>query len=181
MRRPTFNLIITHLPGYDNYVTVLDQLKRVLGDELVIVDTRQSIVLARVNDPYEAAERLVHGLPKATPVLRIIPVDEVTDAYVHRIAEVVRKLVSKRVPEGASFKIVLDGHPYDVVEGGAAIMHRSEAVKIIAEGIDRRVDLSNPDWVVYVKVLRLYGTTELAAVTVCPPDKIISLVKLRRG
>lgn len=181
MRKPAFNLIVTHLPGYENYIAALDQLKRILGSELVIVDTRQSLISARVNDPYEATEKLARELPEATPILRIIPVDEITDAYVHRIADTVHKLVEEKVPKDASFKITLDGHPYDVIEGDVIVMHKSDAIRVIAERIDRRVDLSNPDWVVYIKILRLYGSTELAAVTVCPPGKIISIVKSRRG
>ena len=180
MASQLFNLIVTHLPGRENYITVLEQLKRILGDELIVVDSRQSLISLKVRDPYRAVNELLRKLPGATPILRIIPVDTVTDAYIHRIAEVVHHLVERKVPKDASIKISIDGHPYDVVDGDFRLLHKSEAIEVIARGIKRKVNLSKPDWIIYVKIVRLRGGTELAAVTVCRPDEIVSLVKLRR-
>ena len=49
----------------------------------------------------------------------------------------------------------------------------------IAEKIDRKVKLKEPDWIIYIKVLRVFRYQEVAAITVTPIEYILSIVKLR--
>lgn len=173
MRKEPFNLIITHYPGYDNYVVVREQLKN-LFDSIKIVDTSQSIILAIVDDPYSAVERIKSSGIKETPILRVIPVDAVTDVFVDRIKQAVHELIEKKVKPEETFKIKIDGRVYRRGEGSVERIHRDEAIKMIAENIHNPVNLKNPDWLVYVKTLRIYRSTELASISVCRPWNIIS-------
>ncbi len=168
-----FNIIITHYPGYDNFSMAREQLREIL-EEIRIIDTGQSIILAKVKDPYEAVKIIRDSGLRETPILRVIPVDRVTDIYVDRVAEAVRELLLGKSKPEESFKIKIDGHLYALREDVSERLHKDEAIKIIAEGIDRPVDLRNPDWLVYVKAVRLYRVTELASVTVCRPPDILS-------
>ncbi len=178
MNRKPFNLIVTHYPGYDNFVVVKNQLNDVLG-EIRVVDSSQSILLALVDDPYKAVERIKNSGLKDTPILRVIPVDEVVDVYVDRVAEVSRRLLLSKSSEGESFRIRLDGRLYEYANGEIRKLHRDEAIRIIARDIDRPVNLTSPDWIIYVKVIKMYRVTELASITVCKPNQILSFSRQR--
>ncbi|MEM1619339.1 MAG: THUMP domain-containing protein [Fervidicoccaceae archaeon] len=179
MKRAPFNLIVTHYPGYDNYVAARHQLFDVLGRAMVVDDTSYSIMLLLVDDPYEAVEKIKRDLPVATPVLRVVPVDAVVDVYVDRVGPAARdKLYEKSRDERETFAVRVDGRLYERGEGGVIVrLSTPEAVRAVASYIDRPVNLSSPDWLVYVKTVRMYKSTNLAAVTVARPDQIFSSVK----
>lgn len=179
MSREPFNLIVTHYPGYDNYAVVRHQLAEVLENH-EIVDTSQSIMFLLVEDPYQAVEILRERLPKDTPILRIIPVDAVVDVYVERIGPKARDILYRNSSnEKETFMIRVDGRLYRRSNGNVVRLHTSEAIEYIASFIDRPVNLKRPDWVIYVKAVRLYRTTELASITVARPDQIVSLARER--
>ena len=75
--------------------------------------------------------------------------------------------------------IRVDGRLYRRSNGNVVRLHTSEAIEYIASFIDRPVNLKRPDWVIYVKAVRLYRTTELASITVARPDQIVSLARER--
>ncbi|MEM0021452.1 MAG: THUMP domain-containing protein [Fervidicoccaceae archaeon] len=174
MRREPFNLIVTHYPGYDNYVVAREKLKKVL-DNARIVDTSQSIILLIVDDPYAAIEKIKSSEEmSSSPILRVIPVDAVTDVFVDRIREVVHEIFRRKASPNDTFKIKIDGRVYKREEGEVARIHRNEAIELIAHGIDNPVDLDYPDWLIYIKTLRLYRATELSSITICRRDQILS-------
>jgi len=170
--RGPFNLIVTHLPGWPNARDAERQLYWLLRD-VEVVYRAPNIILARVPDPRDAVARLRRALPRETPILRVIPVDEVVYPRVDEVREAVHRLLGE-APEG-SFAIKLDGHLYG--EEGERL-HKIDAIRIIAEGLDRPVNLSDPDVLVYIKVVRYRGGY-LAAIYVGPPDGILSVVKER--
>jgi tRNA acetyltransferase TAN1 len=177
LAKEPFNLIVTHYPGYDNFVVVREQLRGIL-DNFRVVDTGQSIILASVNDPYDAVEKIREYGLRDTPILRVIPVDVVTDVYVDRVADASRKKLSeKSKDERESFMIKIDGRLYERKEDEIRRLHKDEAISIIAEGINRPVNLKNPDWIVYVKTVKLYRVTELASISVCRPENILSFAQ----
>jgi len=169
-----FNLVVTHLPGRPMARDAERQLVWLLPS-VRIVSRAPNIILARVPDPRDAVARLRRSLPESTPILRVVPLDEVTGAGVWEVREAVHRLLA-RAPEG-SYAIRIDGHLYD--EEGR-LMHRIDSIRVIAEGIERPVNLSNPDVLVYVKVVRFRGDY-LAGIYVGPPRGILSLVKERGG
>ncbi len=165
-----FNLIVTHLPGYPNKRDAIRQLSWLL-DDIEIVDSRPNILLAKVPDPDSAVASLRRSLPENTPILRIIPVHAVAYPKVESVRPVVHELLRKQ-PQG-SFAIKLDGHLYDS-EG--RMMHKVDAITVIADGIDRPVRLKKPDILVYIKVVR-YRRSYLAAIYVGKPEGILSASK----
>ena len=176
MPRDPFNLIITHYPGYDNYIVARQQLAQVLP-EITIVDTSQSLILAQVPNPYEAVEVLKREIKGDTPLLRIIPVDAVVDVYIDRVAPKAREILHSKSRPGESFAIKLDGRLYAREGMETRRLRTQEAIEMIAEGIERPVNLSNPHWLVYIKVIRLYRVTELASITVARPFQIHSYAR----
>jgi tRNA acetyltransferase TAN1 len=50
-----------------------------------------------------------------------------------------------------------------------------DAIKVIAEGVNRQVSLTHPDYIVYVRSIKLYHRRRYATITVTTPDKIITL------
>lgn len=168
MRR--FNLIVTHLPGPEGKRRAIWTLKQLLPD-LSIVDSKPNILLCTVEDPLKAVEVLRSSLPPKTTILRVIPVLDVRSVKVSDVKSSVENLIAKT--EGGSFAIRLDGHLED--ERGR-LMSRRESIEIIASGIDRRVNLRNPDVLVYIKVVKL-GRRWVAAIYVGKPSNIISTVK----
>ena len=173
MYRSDFNLIVTHLPGYDSKRAVLHMLR---SQGLWIVDSKPNIIIARAaGDPVEAVEKLRNAAYSIehVPILRIIPIKRVTNPYVDSVRDAVHSEI-KRMGEG-SFAIRIDGYLYD---DNGRLMHRIDSIRFIAEGIDRRVDLDNPDILVYIKVVRVRGRYR-AGIYVGDPGKIVSLAKER--
>lgn len=171
-RRAPFNLIVTHYPGYDNYVIVKNQIRQVVEDARVI-DSRQSLMLLQVDDPYKAVELIRENIRGETPILRVIPVDAVTDVYIDRVAKTVKEIFTRKVSKDSTFKIEIDGRLYSMKEGEIMPLHTIEAIEQIAAPIDNPVNLKSPDYIVYIKTVRLFRATELASITVCKPDEIL--------
>jgi tRNA acetyltransferase TAN1 len=49
-----------------------------------------------------------------------------------------------------------------------------DAIRVIAERINRPVSLKKPDYVVYIRSIKLYHRRRYAAITVTTPDMILS-------
>lgn len=175
MRKPRFNLIITHEPTYVNYKWARDQLEFML-DNIRIVDTSPSRILAYVDDPYKAVNIIREKIPKDTPILKVIPIDAVTEPYVEDVAKEVWNRAEK-IPGDKTFRITMQGHLYWRSTGLRA--RTIDAINYIAEKINRKVKLKEPDWIIYIKVLRVFRYQEVAAITVTPIEYILSIVKLR--
>lgn len=175
-----FNLIVTHLPTYRNYVVARRQLLNIL-DRPVIVDVQPNIMFLRVRDPDAAVDALKRTLIDVdTPILRVIPVDRVLEPYAEDVRDEARRLFYEKCSGEASFAIRMDGHLYSrEPEYGKGWLQRDEAIKIIASGISNPVNLSSPQCLVYIKIVQLYGYTELAALTVGQPSRILSIAKLK--
>ena len=167
---PQFNLIVTHLPGKPAKVKAIRDLKEALGD-FVIVDSRPNIIISLVDNALGAVKLLRERLPRDTPILRVIPVSSVTLIIVDYVEKSVRSLVERA--EGATFAIRLDGKLYDS-EG--RVLGWREAIERIASGINKKVNLSNPDILVYIKTVKVKGRS-YAAIYEGSPQGIMSTVK----
>ncbi len=171
-----FNLIVTHEPGPYNYRYVLSVLRDVLGD-FQVVDSSYSVVLLRVDDPYEAITRFREKGVKPGVIYRVIPVDKVLDPYVEVVAEEAARLAEERIPEDKSYRVSLRGRLYWRETRLPA--HTMDAVRVIAEKIKRRVSLENPDYVVYVRSIKFYHRRRFAALTVTETRNILSFKSSR--
>ena len=170
-----FNLVITHEPGIDNYRWARNQLRQLVGEGLRYVSSYQSVILYDVDeDPHEVAARVRNALKgSGTPIIRVIPVDYVLDPYLKDVAEVVKGFADK-LPEGASFRITLEGHIYYLGEDGRSRrMHTFNAVRELAKNINNPVDLVNPQYIIYVKVVRYLRGRRKACVSLVKPKELM--------
>ncbi|MEM0340393.1 MAG: THUMP domain-containing protein [Acidilobaceae archaeon] len=165
----SFNLIVTHLPGPYAKRRAREILEQLL--DISILESRPNVLICRVPDPLNAIEQLRRQLPLKSPILRAIPVTAVTRPRVEDVKRVVMEAVSS-LPEG-SFAVRIDGRLWS---SSGEPLSKLDAVKIIAENIDRKVNLKNPDILVYVKVIRFRGR-RWAAVYVGHPSFVFSTVK----
>jgi len=170
---PNFNLIATTNRREESWgCTELWMLLRDIEDPKPIVD-RSSIyglIAARTNlNPMEAIGKLREELgrrPEAfRHLIRVMPVETVVPSEIERIKEAVQSL-SERVGEGESFRIT--------VEKRRTPLRSKEIIEAVAEGINRGVDLENPDWVILIEVIGKY-----TGISVIRPSEILNTVKER--
>lgn len=148
-----FNVVITYEPGEDNSNWVFSQINNCLGSSYVIVKVRSSMILLSVQNPYSFWQNLKKCLQgEDTPIHRVIPVDAVVDPLLDKVAKVATEYALKRIPENETFRVTLHGNLYTINDIGRLVkVHSVDAVKAIAQDINRKVDLKNPQWVVYVR------------------------------
>lgn len=169
-----FNLIVIHESGIDNYSWARNQVRQILGTRATYVSSYQSVILYKVDeDPHEVAKELREALAESgTPIVRIVPVDYVTEPVIDDVVEVIKELAPK-IPENEPFRITLEGHLYSIREDGLKIrMHTIDAIRKLAEYIDRPVDLTNPLWVIYIRVVKFRRIRRKAAISLVKPEEI---------
>jgi len=168
-----FNLLATA----DNFnrsqaCSELWMLLRAVGDEAPEVDRSpvKGLITARTNlDPLEAIRRLREELLENSKhfkvLLRVMPIEARVPTTMEDIKEASRSLASK-IPEEETYRIT--------VEKRRTELRSMEVIDAIAEGIERRVDLENPDWTLLVQIL---GRT--TGVSMIPSDGLLNVQKER--
>lgn len=118
-------------------------------------------------EPLEATGRMrsqLHDAPdRFRSIYRIIPIQRLVDTDLTSIAEAAQKM-AERIGEEDSFRVT--------VEKRRTGLGSREIVEAVAENIDRRVDLEDPDWVVLVEVIG-----DRTGVSVIPPEGILNVQK----
>ncbi|MCS7111348.1 MAG: THUMP domain-containing protein [Ignisphaera sp.] len=175
-----FNLVVTCEPGKENINWAFSQITDCIGSSYIVVRVRSSLILISVADPYSAWYRLKTCLyGKDTPIHRVIPVDSVVEPIIIRIVQEVQKYALIRIPQDSSFRITLHGKIFTMDgRGKLAKLSSTEAIRMIAEGINRRVDLENPDWVIYIRSVPIKRWNVLTAISVA---KAIVFKNIRIG
>ncbi|MGC8983341.1 MAG: hypothetical protein ACP5KA_06315 [Desulfurococcaceae archaeon] len=167
----SFNVVVTHEQGLDNYRFILSRLRRA-GLDFVVVDKGPSVILLKVEDPYKAVEQLREPIKEVPVIYRVIPVDAVVDPYVEVVAEKARELAEQKIPPDKTFRVTLHGRLYWAETRMPA--HTMDAIRVIAEGVKRPVSLTHPDYVVYIRSIKLYHRRRYATVTVTQPSMILA-------
>jgi len=167
-----FNLMITFEGGPYNYRYVLSLLRDLIG-EYQLIDSSGSVMLLHVEDPYGVVSRLRVEKDRLNLIYRVIPVDHVLNPYVEEVAEKASQLAGEKIPQDKTYRVTLHGRLYWRETRLPA--HSIDAVRIIAEKIDRKVNLTNPDYVVYVRSIKFYHRRRLAALTVTETRNILVL------
>ena len=169
---PEFNLIVIHEPGIENYQRVRNAIKQVLGPKVVYVYSYQSVILYKcLEDPRDCAETVRNCVKgSGLPVIKVIPVDRVSRAEIKAVREAVRE-IARRIPEGSTFRVTLQGHVDREESGYLVELSSDEAVREIAKEVDRPVNLTKPDWVVYVRVIKV-GFIKVAAISLLKPEEL---------
>ena len=171
---PLFNLIISHEPGWYNTRLVLRLIKSLLPG-VRIFDTPPSLVLAKTVNPFNDVLRLKkYIVEEQTPILRAIPLDDTCSPILSKVKEKVHDIFFKKVPKNASYAIRIEGHLYD---DEWKRLHKIDAIKEIAKGISNPVNLSKPDYLVLIKVVKAYRATRYACIMIAPPTYLISRSK----
>ena len=174
-----FDLIVSTYAFREENAIV--ELTEYLGSVYVVRKQRSLILLKTPRiDPYYAVEKIRELIdPFNTNILRVIPVDEVTSCILQEVAEAIWRLVPVKIGEDETFRITIDGYLYKRMEDGTVRRARTrESIEYIAERIDRKVNLSKPDKVVYVKTVALRGG-DYASITICKPTQIISTQRMQ--
>lgn len=169
-----FNLIVTTFRGQETIaVSELRDFLVYLGDNEPVVEmTRISGVLTASTslDPFhviEKAREILSNEPwRISSLLRFIPIEEVAATRIEDIVDIAGKL-SAKIPEDASFRIT--------IEKRHTSLSSRDIITCVAEKINRRVDLENPDYIVLIEILG--GVT---GVSVIKPDQILSSMKQER-
>jgi len=147
-------------------------LLRAAGDETPnVYRTRIKGLIAaetRLN-PLETI-RWIRGEIKKRPesfknLLRIIPLETTVPTELEEIVQTAQELAEK-IPEDESFRVTL--------EKRRTKLRSREVIDAVAERIDRKVNLGEPDWVVLVEIVGVR-----TGVAVVPRDGILSVQKER--
>ncbi|MDW8011065.1 MAG: THUMP domain-containing protein, partial [Sulfolobales archaeon] len=167
-----FNLIVIHEPGVENYGRVRNYVKSLLGNRIAYAYSYQSVILYKCfEDPHLCAEVLRKELRgSGVPIIKVIPVDAVVRADIESVRSVVRELAG-RIPLGETFRVTLQGHLEKVEEGFSIELSTDRAVREVASEVNRPVDLTNPSWIVYVRVVKI-GLAKVAAISLLKPHEL---------
>jgi tRNA acetyltransferase TAN1 len=170
-----FNILATTEPhSRSEACSELWMLLRAVGDETPAVDRSpvKGLITARTNlDPLEAIGRLRTELREDPDrfhvLLRVIPVETRVRTDLNGIAETAEKM-AERVGEAESFRITVEKRRTD--------LRSLEVIDAVAEGIDRRVDLEEPDWIVLVEIVG-----KVTGISVIRPEGLLNVQKERAG
>ncbi|PUA31894.1 MAG: hypothetical protein B9J98_05215 [Candidatus Terraquivivens tikiterensis] len=163
-----FNLIVTTLRGMEplSASELADILNRMGDPSPRIEQTRISgLLTAKTSlNPVEVVERLKELVEKEPWLLRniqrVIPVEEVVETNVEKIAEVAHRL-SQSIPADHTFRVT--------VEKRHTQLSSKEIIEAVATKVNRKVNLEKPDWIILVEVLG-----GLTGISVIRPDQVFS-------
>ncbi|RLF22626.1 MAG: RNA methyltransferase [Thermoprotei archaeon] len=149
-------------------------LLREIGDDKPSVRTTgiPGLVVAKTNlDPFEAVNRL-RKLLEERPwefrfTLKVVPIEIVVDTDLELIRKEAVRLANEKIKENETFKIVINRR--------FTTLGRREVIETVASGINRKVNLDNPDKIVEIEILG--GIT---GISVLKPGDILSVVKVKR-
>ena len=170
-----FNILATTEPhSRSEACSELWMLLRAVGDETPAVDRSpvKGLITAKTNlDPIEAIGRLRAEFredpDRFRVLLRIIPVETRVRTDPNSIAETAGKM-AERIGEVESFRITVEKRRTD--------LRSLEVIDAVAEGIDRRVDLDEPDWIVLVEIVG-----KVTGISVIRPEGLLNVQKERTG
>jgi tRNA acetyltransferase TAN1 len=171
-----FNLIVAHEPGYYASREAMRTIRSVLG-AVRLFAAPQSLLLLSVDDPYKAVAKLARELTDDSVILRAIPLDAVSSPYLDDVDKTVKKTLQEKYgsKNGKTFAIRLEGHLVDNESG--RLLHKDEAIRYLAKGIELPVNLDNPDILILVKIVRASKGLYYAGIMVAPPCSIYSRAK----
>lgn len=147
-------------------------LLRAAGDEAPAVDRSpaRGLVTARTSfDPVQAVaklrERLRENPDHFKSLLRVIPVQRRVATEVGEIAGTAAAMATE-IGDDESFRVTL--------EKRRTHLRSRTIIDAVAEGIDRKVDLESPDWVVLVEIVG-----RVTGLSLIKPDGILNVQKER--
>jgi len=168
-----FNLLVSTSRGYENDAcSELWFLLGEIGDQQSLVERSgvSGLIVAKTAlDPFRVVKDL-RKMVKERPwefryTLKVVPIEDVVRTKLEDIRGASLNLSSK-IPKDETFRVTIEKRHTE--------LPTKDIVEAVAVGIDRRVDLGNPDKIVLVQVLG-----GLTGVSVIKPDDILSVAKER--
>lgn len=184
LKRSDFNMLLTtyrHAEGdaRDEVVTLMHELFKDEGEAKVgLIDvwyTGVSGLLACRSsiDPFKVVRslrRIVMEEPwRIRYILRLIPIEKVVNTSVEEIRDACSELASSKIGKDESFRITVEKRMMHS-------LHSMEIIKAVASRIDRRVDLTNYDWLVLIEVVG-----KVTGIAVLKYDDVFSSIKVKRS
>ncbi len=171
-----FNLLVSSPRGLEHDAcSELWFLLGEVGDERAEVETTpvKGLIWAKTSlNPFEAVRRLRALLAERPEdfrvIQRVIPIERVVRTDLEEIARAARELALAKIGPGEKFRIT--------VEKRHTELGTMDIIKAAAEGIDRPVDLKNPDKIVLIEVVG-----GLTGISVIRPGDILSVAKEKKA
>ena len=167
-----FNLLATTSRGNEKQTCyeLLYLLKEELGDPAPVVDKTgiRGLVVAETSlNPREVIEKF-RAVLQDRPyefryALRIIPVERVVPTDIDEVKRVASEL-SANIGENETFRVT--------VEKRFTSLHSRDLIEAAATGIDRKVDLENPD-----KILLIEVVGGLTGMSLIKPSDVLAVLK----
>jgi tRNA acetyltransferase TAN1 len=167
-----FNLLATTSRGNEKQTCyeLLYLLKEELGDPAPVVDKTgiRGLVAAKTAfDPCEVIQKF-RAVLQDRPyefryALRIIPVERVVPTDLNDVKRAAAELAAN-IGENESFRVT--------VEKRFTSLHSKDFIEAVATGIDRKVDLENPD-----KILLIEVVGGLTGMSLIKPNDVLAVVK----
>jgi tRNA acetyltransferase TAN1 len=168
------NIVLTSAKGMEakasaefKEIALLSGVRRVSTER----SAYEGVVEVEVENP-QLVLAFLSDFVKAEPfkvryIMRVIPIDKVVDTKLEDVAAAVKELATK-IGEGESFRITIEERdsPYPA----------KQLIAAIADVVERKVSLDNPDKIV---LLQVFG--EYTGVSVLMPDEVVSIPKLKRA
>ncbi len=163
-----FNLIAStsrfrELQAEQELCDLLDRL----GDSFAEVQSTSvsGILICRTHIHPLSIPGMLVGLVKAESwrfryVLRVLPIERVVPAETNRMRRCARQ-ISERIKPLQTFRITL--------EKRYSGLNSQDLIRDLASDIDRKVNLSNPDWIILVEVIQ-----KVAGLAAIKPNQIFS-------
>lgn len=168
-----FNLLVSTPRGNEREAcSEIQYLLGELGDRVAKIDRTPVIglVVAKTElDPFEVVQRL-RAMLRESPedfryVLKITPIEKVVSTVLNEIKKVASEL-SIRIRQDEKFRVT--------VEKRHSELSMVDIIDAVASGVNRPVDLENPDKIILIEVLG-----RLTGISVIKPADILSIVKER--
>ena len=169
---PDFNLLATTARGNERQMIheILYLLRDALGDQAAETSKTgvRGVIVAKTSlDPREVIAKF-RAILQERPyefryALRIIPIQRVVRTDLEEVKRVAAELASG-IDENETFRVT--------VEKRFTALHARDFIEAVATGIQRKVDLDNPDKVLLVEVLG--GFTGMSLIK---PDEVLSVLK----
>jgi tRNA acetyltransferase TAN1 len=167
-----FNLLATTSRGNEKHVCfeLSYLLREELGDPAPVVDKTgiRGLVAAKTSlNPHEAIEKF-RAILQERPyefryTLRIIPAERVVPTDLDEVKRIATELAAN-MEKNETFRVT--------VEKRFTSLHSKDFIEAVATGIDRKVDLENPDKILLVEVVG--GLTGMSLIK---PNEVLAVVK----
>jgi tRNA(Ser,Leu) C12 N-acetylase TAN1 len=167
-----FNLFVSVMKGFE--IPACEEMKDLLehlGDlnpEATTTIARGLIVAYTNLDPFsviaKVRELIWNDEFRYPLILKIRPIERVVKADLEEIKSACTDLAEKKIGKSETFRITLERRFTDVP--------RDDLIGTAAANIDRKVDLKNPDKIVFIEVLE-----ESTGISVLSPEDELSILK----